>query len=449
MAFALAQSISRVSFRVAARGADALLVELDRMLLRIGLVGEFDLPDQHSVAAQVRLYIYLGFGAEAAALLNAMSADEKDTPLWLAMAQIVDGEEVSENAFVGMAQCDTSAALWSLLATSVDEVEMANAAATAAAFSALPRHLRLALGPQVTDRLLALEQPDAVQGIVDAMERGTMTVQSATLLVASELDLHTGAVDTAVANAESAFDQGGVAAPDALVALVRAKVASGSTVERDLVVALAAMIDEYAGSAIAEDLAAAYLLALIGSGQYAAAMSSSDGPVPPVFWDYLAADGTDDELLQFAFVAPPIEISTASAGKIAQRLLSLGFNDAAREWRVLAGSGLPETIMENDDGGPHAIAGAPLPSTDATNENPDTARHPAVPDDGARTRRWQQDWEAIAQIESDPWNDLAVQITAPEDAADEPPLAEATRLVAGSKATREMLERLLRATAEQ
>ncbi len=385
---------------------------------RLGLVGEFDVPDGQVVATQVRLYLYLGFGAEAAALLSAMPPNDSDTPMWSAMAQVIDAETVSSPAFDGMVQCDSAAALWSLLAASPDATDLPNIPALQRAFSALPRHLRLALGPRVTDRLLALDQPGAVQGIVDAMDRGATMTVAATLLVESDLDLHTGAVDDAMVNAEAALNEGGIAAPAALVALVRAKIAAGVEIDPTVVVAIEAMIDEHADSAIAADLADARQLALIGSGQFAALRSENDGSVPLVFWDVMAERGTDDDLLQFAFVVPETKVSTMAAEVIAQRLMNLGFPDAAHAWHA-------------------GTAATPTAEQGTTQAD--------VADDASRARRWQQDWAAIAATDGDPWQGLASQVaSAPAPA--QPPLAEATVLVEGSKTTRALIEGLLQST---
>lgn len=384
---------------------------------RLDLVGEFDAPDGQAVATQVRLYLYLGFGAEAAALMNVMPPADEDAPLWLAMAQVIDTETVSSPVFDGMAHCDSAAALWSLLAASPDATDLPNVAAVRRAFSALPRHLRLALGPRITDRLLLRNQPTAVQGIIDAMDRGATTPAAATLLAESDLDLHRGAVDGALANAEAALHEGGVAAPAALIALVRARSAAGAAIDPSVVVALEAMQDEHDGSAIAADLAEARQLALIGSGQFAALRSEQEGPVPAVFWDVLADRGTDDELLQFAFAVPETDVSTMAAGVIAGRLETLGFADAANTW--------------------HAFAAA------RKDADPSPGR---TVDDAARIRRWQQDWSAIATTEGDPWQDLAVQVTGLQPSAVQPPLAEATRLVGASQTTRALIDALLQST---
>jgi hypothetical protein len=392
---------------------------------RLGLVGEFDLPDPAVVARQVRLYLFLGFGAEATALMRDMPADDDDAILWAVMAQVIDDEAVSSPAFDGMAQCDSFAALWSLLAVSPDRVEMPNAAALQRAFSALPRHLRLTLGPRITERLLALGQPTAVQGILDAMGRGATGTEAANLLVESGLDLHTGDVDDAIANAEAALEKGGLASPAALIALVKGKIAAGSDIEPSIVVSLDAMLAEHAGTEIAADLTDARNLALIGSGQFESVHVQREGALPSAFWDVLARRGTDDEVLHYAFVVPESAVSAAAADRFAQRLRALGFASAADDWAALAG--------DVADGS--AALGLPVGEGGLVQD--------VDPRDGSRVRLWQQDWAAIAASDADPWKDVAMQVALPPAPAAEPPLANAARLVDRSRTTRALIQGLL------
>ncbi len=409
---------------------------------RHGLVGEFDHPDGAAVSAQTRLYIFLGFGAEATALLAAMPPDDADARLWSAMAQIVDTQTVAVNAFDGMAHCDSAAALWALLSTPPDAPEMPNVAALQRTFSALPRHLRLTLGPQIAERLLTLDQPAAVQGIVDAMARGVTAPDARILLAESDLNLHNGTIDAAIADANAALKEGGVAAPEAMIALVKARIAAGEPVDPSVAVALAAMIDENAGSPLAAKLDAAQQLALIGSGQFAPVFSRGGDQVPSVVWDVLAKRGTDDQLLQFAFVVPDTGLSNSAATVISQRLKVLGFPDAAKSWhdRALMLPITGDSIRHADEPiqtaqGSSAAAASAEPVADSS-----------LPDEATRARRWQQDWSAIATAEGDSWKDLAAQVVSPKTAVTEPPLAEATRLVEGSKMTRDLIQGLLQST---
>jgi hypothetical protein len=402
---------------------------------RMHLFGEFDVPQPDAIATQARLYIFLGFGAEAIATLNAMDQDHGDVWLWVAIASVIDGNPVAPSSFEGMAQCDSFAALWATLAAPVSALEQPNIPALQRAFSALPRHLRLAVGEDVTKRLLALNQPAAAQGIIDAMGRGTPTTDTATLLAETDLHLNVGSEDSAVETAKTALDAGGISAPKALIALVRAKIAANQAIAPDVAVALAAMEAEYADEALAPDLAEALMLALIGSGQFRAAMPEDASTIPPVFWDILAQRGSDDDLLQFAFELPKAAISPTTANAIASRLRSMGFGDTAADWHDL---GTQEIIPA------HSADGTAMPTESDAPSNDSVAEQPPEP---SRELRWQQDWAAIATAEGDPWRDLAAMVASSSAVpASEQPLAEATRLVQSSKTTRDLIDGLLQST---
>jgi hypothetical protein len=397
---------------------------------RASLVGEFDTPNQEALSDHIRLYLFLGFGAEALALMAAMPPDHEDAPIWAAVASLTDADVTDGTAFDGMAQCDSFAALWALLAGPVQP----NTTAVQRAFSALPAHLRTHLGPRVVERLLALGQAAAAQNIIAAMGRGATTADSATLLAHAALDLHDGAAEQAVAKAEMALAEGGITTPAALVALVNAQIAADQVIDPSVATALAAMQIEFANDVMAPDLAAAHQLALIGSGQYAAAMALDKTAVPAAFWAILATRGTDDDVLQFAFDPPAAEIPAANALVVAKRLQRMGFTDAAQGWRDRAG------IVPADD--------TTLQPTAETASAPAAvlARDIVTVDD-PRPDRWQQNWSAVAGHEDGPWSALAAQIApAGTPAQTEPPLAAAGRLVDDSKVTRDLVGQLLQST---
>jgi hypothetical protein len=206
-----------------------------------------------------------------------------------------------------------------------------------------------------------------------------------------------------------------------MIAQVKAQIAAGDEIDPSVAEALDAFRAEYDGQDIAPDLAEAYRLALIGSGQFAAALADGHADMPAAFWDGIAMRGSDDDILQFAFVAPdaPTDaVSSATAMQIAERLRTLGFADAATAWLA---------------------HGAPDPDAMAK------AGAMADGDAAARTLRWQQNWAAVAAADTGPWQDLATQISAPPPAP-APPLAHATALVEGSQATRGLIDALMQAT---
>lgn len=384
---------------------------------RQNLVREFDNPQADAVATTVRLYLYLGFGVEAATLMAAMPTGHVDEPLWKSMAVLIDGHDGTTSVFDGMTSCDTNAALWALIAAPDGGRANPNLAAVQRAFSALPPHLRQHLGPRIADRLLALDAAAAAQAITATMGRSMIASGPATLLAGARVDLETGAAADAVAKAETALLAGGTTAAQALVILVDAQTAAGTAVDPAAAGAIAAMQAEYAGQPLAVDLARAHQLALAGSGQFGAVFATSDAPVPAAVWPLIAARGSDDDLLRFAMLPPAAVVPPTTAAEIATRLQRLGFSTAAKAWMQM---------------------------TDDAVWQPLTASPKAAHD-----KRWQQDWSAVASADDGAWSVLAAQVSVGlARITDEAPLAEATRLVKASTTTRDLIEQLLQTTAQ-
>lgn len=140
---------------------------------RAKLVGEFDIPDFKAVRRLSRLYIYLGFGAEARAVLNAFPSDDTETALLFEMAHIVDGTLPTKlEIFKGQISCDSEAALWAALGerfTSADIARTRNR--ILATFSDLPPHLRRQLGPVLIERMAEAGDNGAAESILSAVGR--------------------------------------------------------------------------------------------------------------------------------------------------------------------------------------------------------------------------------------------------------------------------------------
>jgi hypothetical protein len=323
--------------------------------------------------------------------------------------------------FAGMEGCDTAAAMWAILAASPAEKGAANMAAVARTFSALPAHLRLSLGPPLVDRLLARNAASTVRVITDAMGRGRAEAAPETLLAEAELDLENGHAGAATNRAETALAAGGPSAAKAMVTLVEARTAAGAPIDPEVTAALAAMLAEHQNDPLAADLSRAYQLALAGSGQFELAFASAhDGRVAPEVWQRLAMDGTDDDVLLFASAPPPFPVPSEAAVLLAGRLQGLGFNDLSAAWHL-----------------------AQTPSAEGADptQQPERSADVAPPD---RSDRWQQNWGAVAGSDDGAWTALAQRVTAVgATASDAGPLAEATRLVGESAATRALIGQLL------
>lgn len=320
---------------------------------RSRLVGEFDRPDIAAVAGLMKLYIYLGFGAEARGLPDAMGVKVPDQDVLNAMAEIMDhGRAEDPGRLAGQAGCNGRVALWSVLArpaiTAGEEVAVP---AVASSFSALPLHLRRLLGPVLSGRFLDHGDIEAAHAIRDAVTRAAGPAGEAVTVMNARLDLAQGKHAEGDATLRAAAASGDSAtAAEAEVLLVDAALAHDAGIEPADLERLATSLHAYRGSAMGRRLARAHLLAQALTGAYGAAFAElarlkSDPQVQDTgaaaLWSLLAKRGDDEALLRHALdpaAAPKLPRPVTVA--IARRLLSLGFPAPALAW--LQASGPPD-----------------------------------------------------------------------------------------------------------
>jgi len=423
---------------------------------RSAAVGEFDRPDPEVVGRQVRILLHFGFGAEARETLTAFSVQPPDAGLWQTMGAIVDGDAVApDNPFAGQADCDTNAALWSVLSRpTLQLADRPRIPAVLRAFSALPAGLRRQLGPGLAERFLAIEDAASARSVRDAMLRAPGDPGDAVQLAEARIDLHDGHPDRAVDRIEAVASDGGPMLPQALIDLVEARLAQGAAVDPETVAALSAMVKEQGAGPLGPALRRAEGLALASGGDFASAFAISGTETPGFdaeLWPLLAASGPDSALLAQAVLprtAVP-ETDPATATAIARRLIDLGFPDAGLAWlppadgdagRVLLAA-RAELARRDARAALRILAGetgaeADLLRAQAQVQLGDpvgaSAAFTAAGDVAAAERAlWQgQDWSAVADSGVDPALSAAAALAVPGVLAPDPavvlPIADGT-----------------------
>lgn len=146
---------------------------LDLAKARASLVGEFDVTDIKAVRRLSRLYINMGFGAEARAVLKAFPSNDPETRLLLTLAELVDGLDLEDpGPLAGQLECESNAAFWAALAAPFTSDQITRSRAQIlSTFSALPVHLRRHLGPALMERLTAAGDTDAAANVLNAIRR--------------------------------------------------------------------------------------------------------------------------------------------------------------------------------------------------------------------------------------------------------------------------------------
>lgn len=310
------------------------------------LYGEFDRIDADKATELVQVYVSYGLGAEALFVLQ-MLEDQTDVHRRLrTMAEVLEfGSARGPDAFLDQAQCDTAAALWSVLAsTPGDMPESVNSNALLQAFDTLPSDLRLYLGPLLSEKLRESRQFDIAEDVMRIVTRGSRAEDSTVKMELSHLALERGDTLEVAANLDAIIEDNVPPSPEALVSLIDLRISGEQMIAPDEIVLLGAYALEFRGSDLSDDLQRALAMALAHAGQYAEAMAEM-GRLPPdavapggltvhgFVLSRLAARASDAAFLRFAvpyFSRTSEHIDEATGIEIARRFLSLGFPEMAQ-----------------------------------------------------------------------------------------------------------------------
>lgn len=312
------------------------------------LLGEFDQPDPAAVERLVKLYLYHGFGAEARASAAAFGLGGGNAEVLLTLAQILDdGHARQPGPLAGMTDCDTAAALWAVLAgPRIAPGATVDHGAVLRSFSALPLHLRRALGPGLVERFIAADAPNTARAIRDAILRAAGDQGPGMQMIDARLGLAQGDGAAAEAALGAVVAEDGPLGPEALILLIDNHLAEGRPVPPPLTETAAALAFEHQEAALGPALARAHVLGLASAGAFAAASEelARAGPAwPPEARRDLArelarmlTDWPEDAVFLARYLAdrelfdradPPVDLRL----DVARRLLDSGFAAEARQ----------------------------------------------------------------------------------------------------------------------
>ncbi len=239
--------------------------------LRRPLVGEFDQPDTSAAAALARLYLYLGFGAEAAGTLDAFAVADDDAPYLRDLAAIMDDAPVlPDGPLADMTDCETGAALWAVLShRSLAGSDPVAYGAVLQGFSALPIHLRQHLGPRLARLFIAQGKPDVARGIRNAIARADMDHGETLKMIDAELELSRGNRAAAETLLDGVVARGSLDAPAALRDAIRSRLDDGRPVDGRMAEAAIAYGFEFGATPLGRELQNLAVLALASDGRFA------------------------------------------------------------------------------------------------------------------------------------------------------------------------------------
>lgn len=445
--------------------------------IRQGLVKEFDRPDHEAVDKAAKSLIYLGFGAEARQVMEAFPSvnPQADRSILFSLARLVDGQRDDDGPFAAMAGCDTTVALWAALSGDLDLApQNVNEPALRRGFSALPPHLRRALGPGLIERFLEADNQSAVLALRDALARGNADEDSLIAMVDARIELSEGRAKEAEQRAAETLADPGPATAEAVLALVDAQIAQNVVTDVRTVTMVEALLEEQAGTAQEPALRRALVLARFGAedvpGAFAALKEASW--VSEELWTLLAERASDSALLAQAVIPQGgrVDLPSATTSLLAERLLGLGLATPALRWlgepdvswdaarhllysQALLSTGAAQDAMASvaDPSTPEAAMIVAQAMTALGLEGDAASAYDAAgdPKKAAAARSLAGDWGALAKTGPQDWKAAALRLASGRmetvEANRTGALARGMDLVGHSEADRGAVEALLQA----
>ncbi len=314
-----------------------------------GLAGEFDRQEYEATTRAVRFLLFIGFGAEARQMLQAMPIDHPDTGIWQSMARLIDDGFDPESPMRGMLACDGAAALWAAL--SIEQLEKGltfSGPGIARSFSALPSHLRRHIGPTLANRFLDIGEVETARAIRDATARIPGKANPSAALLDAQFQIQAGNGAAAEKALLPLVSDPGPGTSEALIAVIDARATTLGEVDAETVLAIAALLAEARGGVDEARIARALALAYALSGDFVKAFAdpTKAGQSGSILWQALAFKGSDDALLAHGILqrdGPVPDVPDATRQKLAERLLGFGFAEPALVW--LEAMEAPDLIM--------------------------------------------------------------------------------------------------------
>lgn len=418
---------------IASWGDDARPVSDQIAETRRNLSGEFDRANPEGVEKAIKLYLYLGFGAEARQLAGAFDTPSEGAALWQALGFLMDDQPDPGHVFAGQSACDGPAALWSFLAdATLVKGDPVNEGAIRLAFSALPLHLRQLLGLKLSERFLAIGNENAARALSDSISRAGGGTGHEAKLIEAELNLHRGDADLAENLANEVLQDPGQDRLQALIAQVEARVAQKRPIAVDTVLALDAFLSGIEGTAEEGHLRETLMLAQASSGDFASAFQAlPDFPGQrATLWDLLSTLASDEVFLTHAVLdraAPPPQVPDDIASAIARRLAGMALGPPAQQWLntvehpdpllaaeiALLTHDAPAALKRLPQSDEDAVLAMRLKTLEALGDFDLQAALVEKSGDfpsAAVARAKAGDWEGLAKAESGPWQAVAAEI---------------------------------------
>lgn len=312
---------------------------------RARLVGEFDQPNSKAALGLTKLYIYFGFGAEALHSIEMATVEDTDKAILLSLSRIMEtGYDPVSGPLHGQLECDTAAAFWSAMAyPQLPPSAEINVSAILRTLNTIPLHLRVHLGPILSERLVLAGENKAAESVLRILDRGMETPDARVHMAEATLELAEGNLEAATHSLDAVVTANTEMSPEALVHLIDTRLTMGEAIPPHIADLAGAFAHERREEKIGQDLRRVHILALADAARFKVAMQelsrfkthkSLTGyrDLRSKTIEILTEKADDLTFLEFALLQShetPELIDPAIANSVASRLLNIGFSKPA------------------------------------------------------------------------------------------------------------------------
>jgi len=317
--------------------------------LATGLVGEFDRPDQPSLAAFAKRLIFMGFGAEVHMTLAVFDVDLPQARTLLALADVMDDEQSQDRSMLAMqVSCKSSVALWGVLAADqISDKHIVDHGVILREFSGLPSHLRTLLGPRLAQIFLKADDHETAVSIRNIVARTSAPESSSLDMMEAQIAKYSGKTQKAEELLSHVVSAGAPESTKAITDLIQMRTEQGQDVATKTAELAEALAFENRGTELGADLTIAAIRGLVAGGELSKALqtisvSAANGdlaadqvqPLRAIAIKAVANQSSDADflLLTQKFPLDSTEIGESSQDArlaVASRLEKLGFSNWA------------------------------------------------------------------------------------------------------------------------
>ena len=325
-------------------GQQAFDVEIGHWRSR--LFEEFDRVNADNSLGLARAYLHFGFGVEALQALSIITEPSAPNATLAALAMLIDqGKLTGDNPFDGQQGCEGDVSMWAVIAAETLPTDV-NTEAVQRAIARLPEHLRLHLGPQISEKFSQAGNSQMATSILRVITRsGVETGSGIELAKAAVAQLH-GDSETVHQELTNSVAAATEHSPKALVKLVAAQFESRGAIAPDLPDLAAAYALEYRAGDVGTEMRQTYAIALALAGRFPesfealADLTERDGQVARLeamkpLIALLSERASDLTFLQFSLAMMSDQgplLPEKARNNVARRLLDLGFAEQSEHW---------------------------------------------------------------------------------------------------------------------